>query len=1063
MAQDTAKIRPLPAAVAAQIHSSVVIPSLSYGILGLVSNSLDARATKITISVDFGRGACSVEDDGCGITPKDFAADGGLGKRYRKSDRSTRSLFLTQLPDTSKSTAEYCEGYGTFLSSLAALSILTITSHHYANSSTNTLLLHHSRAAARLTPAPPHQHLDCRNHGTRVQVQDLFGNMPVRIKQRPIRDEDRKARDREWEWLRRNVTGTILAWDRPVSLNIQGSDKDQKLHFKGLALGPELLRSSSEQPARSKAFDLEFIRSTLQQGAGIDPLSWRTWVKTSARTPYMTIRATISLEPAPSKETQFICLGNQYIGSDSGCNILYEEVNHLFALSRYGIQEDDALHKKAKAEKQNDKRFKVDGFTNNELRAAGKGVDRWPRFFIRIELHDGNPILLKQDRILADQRKTLSSITGVLEAMINGFLAEHHLRPRKARSGKRNVHSNSTLKPQTKKIVRFSEPSPSSAVANRMSKRGTSQEGKPEPNRLGPSDLGGNVNLPKFTHSKSSDSCMADGFSGWSRIKGLSKKDRAATAPAGCLPRLLVSELPKAVAENIQSAPMIADCIPPSESPKGELSELLHHNPTTCVDELETDPTDTDPPRSCKNVHDHSSTHLRGSKSLHEGEEQVSDALITWTDPITKATVQINARTGSVLEERLQPSSGMSGNTNLAHQRVRNSKLRHLGSLRSTSGPVLAPKEGSWAANLLETWENPVFRRTEEAIPTLSIDGPSIDDGGARNPRFPQIDLEGAFKDASDSCAVSLSKQGLQNATVVAQVDKKFILIQMAMSSPAKGMGGLDDIDDYVLVLVDQHAADERIRIEALLADLCTKTTDNTNQISTHLGLRSSIETTRLAKPVTLEISPREYTLFEKNATYFANWGILYDLTPSHQSLSELEDLRNSKLVVLTLPDSIAERCRIDVKQLANLLRGEVWKREESGVNQAKQIDLAPADNSNPSISSPIESTNVSETWAHRIRDCPQGIIDMLNSRSCRSAVMFNDDLADEDCRTLVKKLATCSFPFQCAHGRPSMIPLIKVDSANGLNYGSIGKWRFRCNARKEVDFRKAWKESVGF
>lgn len=94
MPQDTAEIRPLPAAVAAQIHSSVAITSLSYAILGLVSNSLDAGATKVVISVDFGRGACSVEDDGCGITPKEFEADGGLGKPYRKSD-SPQVLYFS--------------------------------------------------------------------------------------------------------------------------------------------------------------------------------------------------------------------------------------------------------------------------------------------------------------------------------------------------------------------------------------------------------------------------------------------------------------------------------------------------------------------------------------------------------------------------------------------------------------------------------------------------------------------------------------------------------------------------------------------------------------------------------------------------------------------------------------------------------------------------------------------------------------------------------------------------------------------------------------------------------
>ena len=50
-----------------------------------------------------------------------------------------------------------------------------------------------------------------------------------------------------------------------------------------------------------------------------------------------------------------------------------------------------------------------------------------------------------------------------------------------------------------------------------------------------------------------------------------------------------------------------------------------------------------------------------------------------------------------------------------------------------------------------------------------------------------------------------------------------------------------------------------------------------------------------------------------------------------------------------------------------------------------------------------------------------------MNRQACRGAVMFGDELLYEDCSALVKKLASCTFPFQCAHGRPSIIPLTKV------------------------------------
>lgn len=75
-------IQQLPDNVIAQIKSSATITSLSGAVYGLVKNSLDAGATKITVSVDFVRGNCSVEDNGAGILPTEFLPSGGLGKLY---------------------------------------------------------------------------------------------------------------------------------------------------------------------------------------------------------------------------------------------------------------------------------------------------------------------------------------------------------------------------------------------------------------------------------------------------------------------------------------------------------------------------------------------------------------------------------------------------------------------------------------------------------------------------------------------------------------------------------------------------------------------------------------------------------------------------------------------------------------------------------------------------------------------------------------------------------------------------------------------------------------------
>lgn len=40
---------------------------------------------------------------------------------------------------------------------------------------------------------------------------------------------------------------------------------------------------------------------------------------------------------------------------------------------------------------------------------------------------------------------------------------------------------------------------------------------------------------------------------------------------------------------------------------------------------------------------------------------------------------------------------------------------------------------------------------------------------------------------------------------------------------------------------------------------------------------------------------------------------------------------------------------------------------------------------------------------------------------------MFNDPLTKEECKALVARLSATSFPFTCAHGRPSMVPLLDL------------------------------------
>jgi DNA mismatch repair ATPase MutL len=70
-------------------------------------------------------------------------------------------------------------------------------------------------------------------------------------------------------------------------------------------------------------------------------------------------------------------------------------------------------------------------------------------------------------------------------------------------------------------------------------------------------------------------------------------------------------------------------------------------------------------------------------------------------------------------------------------------------------------------------------------------------------------------------------------------------------------------------------------------------------------------------------------------------------------------------------------------------------------------------------------------------------------SKACRSAIMFGDELTKDECTTLLAMLLECSFPFNCAHGRPTLHPLVKVLTPATLQgLGQYERFALRINAQ---------------
>ena len=61
-----------------------------------------------------------------------------------------------------------------------------------------------------------------------------------------------------------------------------------------------------------------------------------------------------------------------------------------------------------------------------------------------------------------------------------------------------------------------------------------------------------------------------------------------------------------------------------------------------------------------------------------------------------------------------------------------------------------------------------------------------------------------------------------------------------------------------------------------------------------------------------------------------------------------------------------------------------------------------------------------------------------MASRFCvTGAIKFGDELTVEQCASVLRRLARCRLPFQCAHGRPSCVPLYNISSVSKAHSGN--------------------------
>ncbi|POS85262.1 hypothetical protein EPUL_003435, partial [Erysiphe pulchra] len=951
----------LPQHVTAQLNSSSSFTSLREVILELFKNSLDADCTKVEINVDHSRGNCVIEDNGIGILPSEFCKSGGLGKPYHTSKQCD--------PETVHGSR------GNSLASISAIALLTITSHHYLYQSHNTLCINQSVVLFRHLPALPQHHVHY-DHGTRVTVHNLFGNIPVRLKQRAINFGKNGGNAKEWNELLLGLIRLIIPWTRnQISITIRDKTTNDKIFL--------------QTPIQNSATDslIPKICSIFRQASIATAEDDTSWIPVQASTEGLTIIGAISLRPHASKRCQFLSFGIKPISQVE--NSLYDDINKLFCASNFGNIEVVAdMNGGEIKRREDDKRFKRAGYTSKELKCV-KGIEKWPRFYLKILSEDTreNPVSAFTDiDSLQRSRGFSGKLKELLQELIWDFLRDNSFCPKqfyqKSLNKERRLNFPVGKSLRQSKAIRSTPKRPISSPPS-IARRYTTVQNR----------FGSNVKLPSFRQNTLGSELSLD---------SLSKVKCGSSTRTFSTPILNSTSKPNEQVSTRRSTSILLegnkDLV--SDIDKGYAFKINDKKPFSTPGKHVADNSYKEKASENDSLTFSSSTTLSFDSTLAllqppKNYQSISQKETTalWTNSVTRKTYEVSQRTGILIAP-----------LNLQLE----TPTRKF--VRQTVPTKVRPNDpNSWVSRLLRLWNNPVYLPAEKAIPQISSGSHDLTKQRFSAGQFQNFDFDQGFDHMVAQLNGRISKRALKGAQFISQFDNKFIFVKISTTHSNR----LTQKSEELLVMIDQHAADERIRIESLLEDLCTPVKGT--------GLDSScrVKSYILAKPLSISLPPNEIDLLSSFKDHFLSWGIIYEI-PVKGPCSTQNNITRT-LTVLSLPPVIAERCQQHPHLLVSLLRKEILKLLDSNDNLI-----------------PLLSTWTS--WIDRIHACPVGMLDLLNARACRSAIMFNDELSPEQCRILVKRLAECSFPFQCAHGRPSMVPLVTL-SALGFDRNRSQMW----------------------
>jgi DNA mismatch repair ATPase MutL len=236
---------------------------------------------------------------------------------------------------------------------------------------------------------------------------------------------------------------------------------------------------------------------------------------------------------------------------------------------------------------------------------------------------------------------------------------------------------------------------------------------------------------------------------------------------------------------------------------------------------------------------------------------------------------------------------------------------------------------------------------------------------------------------AAATTAMTLRKDMLTGLKTIGQVDSKYLLV----------------VSGKLILIVDQHAADERVKLEEMLGSSNTEGTEG------GMGITDTLPVCE-----TVELTPGDLFTLTSRAEVFRDWGFIFEISETSEPAEEGAECAGA----------------VRLTQVP-VIHGEALNAQDFVV------------------------TEYSRWMAPRSMLRPPSVQRIAASKACRSAVRFGDVLDHAACADIMVKLSRTDLPFQCAHGRPSVVPLLLL----GQSHESLHTSALFLPASKESKYTK--------